>query len=868
MMKVSAIILIAMSSIFPVKQIAASGMDKVPSMPESRATTHVLPNGLTVIVNEDHSAPVASIQAWCATGSIHEGDWMGAGLSHILEHMLFKGTESRGAGEIAGEVQDQGGYINAYTSFDRTVYWIDVPSEGALTALSILADAMQNSTLPEEEYAKEQEVIRREFAMGFDDPNRQSSQLMLRTVFSESPFRHPVIGYLDVYNKLTRDDVMAYYKSRYVPNNLTFVVSGDINTDEVLKTLESAFQDTPREPLSPLYVASEPEQTGRRDAHEEFANAELTRLNLAWRIPGLDHPDTAALDTLGEILGSGRSSLLNRKVREEKRLAHQVSGGMFSLLSDGVFVVQAICDPANREAVETESLGVIRDIQENPPGEAELERAKRSILASQLSRLDTARGVASDLGSNWLLTKNLNFTRDYLHRVSSLTPDDITRVARTYLKEDKLNSTSLNPPGTLDQEENEASTAEASDVQKFVLGNGLTLLVREDPRLPLVVVNAVFRGGVLAETSGNNGITRLMARTLLKGTESRSAEDIAREIESVGGSISSNSGNNSFSVSAEVMTPDLPLAMEVVADVLKHPTFEESQIDLERQSVMAAIKAEDEQITSVARNVTRAEFFGPHPYGLRASGQTEAVKKLTREDLKAFHQERVTARNGVLAVFGDVKSNEVRDLAERWFGSLPPGKPLAAPANPDFPKGATEKKVAMDKNQSVLMFAFPGPKLLSEDYPAMELINSASNDLGSRFFNRIREDLGLAYFVGAGNLTGPVPGSQIFYLGTDPKKIDLVRKEFRTEIADLARSGLTAEELERAKKKSLGREAIQNQSNAAFAESVALDELLGPGYDAYKGRREKIEAVTIEDTRRVAGKYLDTEGYVTTVVGP
>ena len=192
----------ALSSLMPTQSSAEPA--KVPSLPESRAEVFTYDNGLTLIVEEDRSAPVASVQAWCGSGSIHEGDWMGAGMSHILEHMLFKGTEKRPPGSIANQIQNLGGYINAYTSFDRTVYWIDIPSQGASEAVEILADVMQNATLPEQEYVKEQEVIRREFAMGFDDPGRQSSELMLRTVFTESPFRHPVIGYLDVYNKLTR----------------------------------------------------------------------------------------------------------------------------------------------------------------------------------------------------------------------------------------------------------------------------------------------------------------------------------------------------------------------------------------------------------------------------------------------------------------------------------------------------------------------------------------------------------------------------------------------------------------------------------------------------------------------------------------
>src|SRR5437868_1122245 len=203
------------------------------NFPPNSAQKWVLSNGLTVIVQEDRSAPVASVQAWCATGSINEDERLGAGVSHILEHMLFKGTKSRSTSAIAQQIQDVGGYINAYTSFDRTVFWIDVPKAGVSTALAVLSDAMVNSTLPEDEYGKEQEVIRREFAMGFDDPDRMISQLLFSTAYQRHPYRFPVIGDLEIFNELTPEDVARYYHSRYVANNLTFVVVGDVDASEV-----------------------------------------------------------------------------------------------------------------------------------------------------------------------------------------------------------------------------------------------------------------------------------------------------------------------------------------------------------------------------------------------------------------------------------------------------------------------------------------------------------------------------------------------------------------------------------------------------------------------------------------------------------
>ena len=225
--------------VFSMVNLKAAAVDDsaVITFPPSTAQKWVLPDGLTLIVQEDRSAPVASVQAWCGTGSIYEDEKLGAGLSHILEHMLFKGTKTQSSNAIAQKIQDVGGYINAYTSFDRTVFWIDVPKDGVQTALAVLSDAMMNSTLPPEEYAKEQEVIRREFAMGLDDPDRQAGLLLFATAYQRHPYRLPVIGEIEIYNQLTQEQVMQYYKSRYVPNNLTFIVVGDVDGEKVHQQL-------------------------------------------------------------------------------------------------------------------------------------------------------------------------------------------------------------------------------------------------------------------------------------------------------------------------------------------------------------------------------------------------------------------------------------------------------------------------------------------------------------------------------------------------------------------------------------------------------------------------------------------------------
>ncbi|MEY2525898.1 MAG: zinc protease [Verrucomicrobiota bacterium] len=838
------------------------------TFPPSHAKKWVLPDGLTLIVQEDHSSPVASVQAWCATGSIYEDERLGAGLSHILEHMLFKGTKTQSSNAIAQKIQDVGGYINAYTSFDRTVYWIDVPKDGASTALAVLSDAMMNSTLPPEEYGKEQEVIRREFAMNLDDPDRMTSQLLFATAYQRHPYRLPVIGEMDIYNQLTQEQVMQYYKTRYVPNNLTFIVVGDVDGEKVRQQLIDFFKDYPEKSLKPVFVPAEPPQLGRREVHNEFAT-EVTRLALAWHIPEATHPDVPALDLLSTILGDGRSSRLYRRVREEAGLAFSVAAFSYTPGDPGVLGLDANVDPKNRDAAQKLMLQIIDEIKQTGVTPDELMKAKKMQLSHQLDSLTTMRGQASDIGSNWLLTRNLNFSRDYLAAIQRVTLDDIRRVAGKYLVDQNLTVVSMNPKGSLGAKGEAAKPLAAGEIQKFELANGLRLLVREDGRLPLISVAAVFRSGLLAETPQTNGITRLMARALLKGTKKRTAEQIANEIEAVGGAIGSDAGNNSCSVSVHVTKPDLKLCVDLLSDVLMNATMPEKAIAREKEVQIAGIKQEEDQLTTVARNILRDKLFGQHPYALRSNGSVESVQRLTQKDLLEFRDRYLVGRNGVISVFGNVQAAEVKKLFEQALGSMKPGElALTKVPAPEPLKKVETVESEKEKSQSVIMIGYRGADIFSQERHALDLIDEASSDLGSRFFIRIREQMGLAYFVGAAQMQGLVPGLFSFYVGTAPQKTEPVKTALLEEIRKLASEGLTPEELTRAKKKLIGSQQIAHQSNDAFGYQCALDELYGLGFDYYKALEREVEGVTLDEVKRVAAKYFLDQPYVLATVRP
>ncbi|MBA2432981.1 MAG: insulinase family protein, partial [Chthoniobacterales bacterium] len=641
-----------------------------------------------------------------------------------------------------------------------------------------------------------------------------------------------------------------------------------VNGDEVHQQLVKLFEGYPGKSLKPVFIPEEPQQLGRREVHQEFAT-ELTRFSFAWHIPPVTHSDVPALDLLSTILGTGRSSRLYRQVREEAGLAFGVSAFSYTPGEPGMLGIDATTDPAKREAAQELILQIVEEIKQARVTPEELLKAKKIALSHQLGSLTTMRGQASDIGSNWFLTRNLNFSRDYLEAVQRVTLEDIQDVAQKYLVDENLTIISLNPKGALASTNGASSEVAAGEIQKIELSNGLRILVREDRRLPLVSITCVFRGGLLAETRQTNGITHLLSKALLKGTTTRSAEEIADTIEAVGGNIGSDSGNNSFSISLDVTEPDFSLGVELLADVLLNATLPEQVIAREKEVQLAAITDEEEHLTSVARNLMRDALFGDHPYALRTKGSAGAVAKLKRDQLVRFRDRLVVAKNGVISVFGNVKAAEVQQLFERVLGHMKPGElaltnvPSSAPM-----KKTMEVEDTKEKAQGVLMVGFRGADLFSKDRYALELIDEASSDLGSRFFVRIREQMGLAYYVGSMQMQGLVPGLFAFYLGTDPQKLTPVKAALLDEIGKLATEGLTKEELARAKKKLIGQQQIANQSNDSLGYMTALDELYGLGFDHYQELEREVEAITVADVKRVAAKYFKAQPYVLATVRP
>jgi zinc protease len=704
-------------------------------------------------------------------------------------------------------------------------------------------------------------------AMNNDDPGRRANRTLWATAFTTHPYRFPVIGYPDIYNRVTRDDVVAYYKEHYVPNNIVFVVVGDVDALKVEQELRDQTKDFKMGAITSAFVPPEPPQLSRRERHEEMPT-QLSQINLAWHIPAITSPDVYPLDVLAIVLGQGNSSRLYRELRQKRSLVHTIDAGSYTPGYPGIFVIHASVDPDKRETAIAAIRGQVGQLADQPVTEEELRKAIKISTSNFLDRLKTMQGQASDIAHNEFLVGDPNFSDVYLENLRKVTREDIQRVVQKYFIDHNLTITSLNPTGSLSKQQVTGATKTELEIKKFDFPNGLRLLVREDPKLPLVDFHVLLKGGVIAETDANNGVTKLTARMLLKGTKTRTAEQIAETMESVGGAISYISGNNSFGVTAQSLSEDFDRTLDLLADVMQNPTFPDDMLARERAVQISELKQEQDQIMRKGQQLLRETLYARHPYRLNVLGKPETLTRLARADLVDFHRRFVAPNNIVLTAFGNVNAEEVRRKVEAKFGAM---KSVTL----DFPHTGAETLAAdarnsetVPKEQAVLLIGYSGADIFDKDRFALELLQEAYSGLGSRVFLRIRDELGLCYYVGAYQLVGLDPGYFALYVGTTPQNVGTCEKELFAELDKLKANGLTDEELARAKSGVIGQRRVKMQDNSELSMMVGLDELYGLGYDFLKTMDGKYRAVTSDDIKRVANRYFSNKPHAVIVVRP
>ncbi len=847
---------------------AADNESAIAPLLKERFERFTLDNGMTALLKPDRSNAICSVQVWVKTGSIHEGDKIGSGLSHFLEHMLFKGTEKREGRAISESVQSAGGYINAYTTFDRTVYYIDIPSENVDVALDVLSDSVFHSTLPADELEKERDVILREIDMGEDDPDQKLSKALFEASFREHPYRYPIIGYKDLFSKVTREDLVAYYEQRYVPNNAVVVVAGDFDPAEMKQKVEDAFGTVSRKALPSVLIPSEPPQLASRSV-QLFEDVRITRVGLGFQTPGLTDADTPALDALSLILGSGNSSLLSAYLREEKKLVHAIDATNWTPGTVGAFYIALVCDPEKQEEAVRSLHAFLEALSIEDFTPERVGKATRQLISSEINARKTVSGQASKLGAAEVVVGDIGYAENYLQRVSEVTPEDLLRVSEKWLREDRLTTVSLNPKSTAREDTGvEESGRMVADFVEYKQDNGSSLMLRECNRLPNAHIRLVMNAGSLLEFPGKQGSSSLLAALLTRDTEKRTALEVATAIENVGGSFYEFSGNNSLGLGIDLLPSDLDLAIDLMEEAVLKPVFKEETFELEKAAHLAAIKEDLDDIVTAGRRILRKRFFGDHPFSLGGSGSLESVESISVSDIDSLRNRLLTASNVSIAASGGFDASALKPRLEHLLSQLPSGaKPRSDESfvKPDLPRTFQQP---MDRQQAVVFHGYKGLGLLDADFYVSEVADEIFSGMSSHLFERIREDLGLAHFVRSSRIVGLDTGLFYFYAGTSAEGYPFVIDELKKEVRRIQEGGFIAGELDRCKTRLKAARRMSMQTNAACASQAAMSVAYGLPANDWKAYNDRIDSVTVEQLITFARERFKDEDRVEVVVGP
>ncbi len=811
---------------------------------------HTLKNGLNYILEERKNTGVVAVQVWMNVGSKDEDDRV-AGITHFIEHLIFKGTDKIKGNEFARKIEAMGGSVNAFTSFDNTVYHIIVPSTVFREGFELLMESVKNPVFPDQEIAKERKVVLEEIKMGEDDPQRKLFKELFSLSYHGEVYGRPVIGFRETVENITRDDIVKYFGTHYVPSNQTIVITGDFDRDAAhdiivryLSDQKSPKKETPKK-VAGSRSKGETEKIIYKDVRENY-------IALAYGIPKRTDPDVPAVDVLGTILGDGESARLQEVLKKRKAIVNGISTYVFTPQEEGLFVVYANYSGDDTQKVMRGIEGEIRRMQKEDISEWELVKARNMLKAYYIYDAEAAQGRARQIGDSTTMTGDPDFIDKYLKAVDKVSAADVKRVAGKYLATKDRRTVIIGPK-------------KVANPYTKNLKNGLKCLVNKNDSSPTFSVRVGFAGGLKAEEIGKNGEFNILSRMLLKGTKEKTSSDIAREIDMLAGSLVPYNGRNVFGLSGKFLSKDIKTVISLIKELLLQSSFTDQELTRVKREVLSEIRQRDDDPVSYTFLRFNQVMFANHPYSLDPIGTEKDVEKLSLDDIAGLYRQYVTPGGAVIAFSGDVDEKEIfklmEDLFQEWEGKKTVLKKVYMKP---FRKTVN---VSKDIEQVHIVFGFPGPGLIDEDrYPA-EVLDAALSGMGGRIHKALREENPYAYAVTFFNQMAYETGAMGIYIGTSPAFLKDVEHIARREIQKIITEGFSLQEIEDGKNYIIGNHYIRMQANSAKASSMCLDSLYGLDPDLFKTFPNFIEKVTKEDVDRAARKYINMDWMAEVRVG-
>lgn len=852
--------------------VMAAALEGAPAR-AAEATLTRLPNGLGVLVQPDDRFPLVALRLYVHAGSAYETPEQ-SGISHLLEHMVFKGTGRRAPGEVAETIEGAGGYLNASTSFDYTVYTIDLPAERWTLGLDVLQDMIFNTALDPGELEREKKVVLAELERGEDDPSSRRFKTMQPLIWKGTGYERPIIGYRETVSGFGRDDILDYIHTYYQPQSMLMVVVGDVDPAKAVAQVQNFFGDLENhgrvEPAVPLPVPSFDAPRVR----VEKGPWNKAYVSVAFPLPDMLSGAVPGLDLLGQLLGGDDTSRLYRSLKYDKGLVDDISAYAMTLERVGVLYISATLDgdklPAFWEALNKELAGL--DVSTFT--DREIERARLNIEDSLYSSKETVGGLASKLGYFQFFEHSPRAEDNYLYALKHTGREELQKLADAYLTRNALAVSVLAPEngaaadelkkkltatvdaawtGARGAAQAKAAVGVRGQAETVDLGGGRTLVLLPDGTLPYTSVTMAFTGGDALLFPDEQGLAELASRALTRGAGSMGATEYEDYLSDRAAGISASAGRDQLVVAARFPSRFSADVLDVFRATVTEPGFAPEEVGRARDEQAASIHMREDRPTGKAFRHLFPMLFADSGYSYLHMGALEDVEKYGPDQVRGFW-ERQRRQPWVMAVCGDFDREAVTALA-RSLARGEVAEPFAYAA-PEWGKEFRKNLELHDRNQSHVVVAFPVPGSRNGDSVGLDLLRQALAGQGGKLFLEMRDKQGLGYTVTAFLWQAPETGFLAFYIGTYPEKTGQAIEGFRKAVADLHAEPLSAQAVERARNLVEGDYYRDHQSLSSRAHEAAG--LLVRGFDLDRNRRdiEKARTLSAEDLQRFAAKYL------------
>lgn len=862
-----------------------------------KQTKFQLKNKLKVLLIESKKSPVVSVQMWVKTGSADEKK-SEEGISHFIEHLVFKGTDKYKVGEIANTVEASGGELNAYTSFDQTVFYVTISKSFSDVALDVVSQMMGYPSFDAGEVDSEREVVCEEIKMGQDSPGRRSSQLLFSSAFKKHPYGIPVIGYEKNVRGWSVKKIRQFYQSRYVPSNMFLVVSGDFETPEMKRKVQEYFGGFKPFTLRKVRRTPEPAQKKFQYKAQQY-KIQDRHLHLAFKAPNVRHPDVPALDVLAMILGQGDSSILMQRLRLEKPVVSSVSAFNYNPQDQGLFAISAHYQGERFEEIAREVFTQIHRLQNTDAAWVDIKRARVAISAEQFYSVETVDGLANKAGSLEFYFNDQNAQKKYLQRLSRVTPAEVRRVAKKYLKLETLNASFL---GDVDEKESlrqlagikalwkeqmavkkypakknrkvavpnlvlkTPRTAAEAPVERITLDSGIKILFKESRDTPTVSAKFVYRGGARLEQPDTMGLAELTSRVWVSGTDRKTEQQVLQEIEESAIGFSAFSGKNTNGFSLDYLAAFEDKALDTALDCMLHSSFNAEVIEREKAILAQAIKSREDHPSSLCVRQFLREIFGLHPLSYEATGTLESLNNLSREKILNLKEGTLANRDLTVVVVGAYDRKKWIDAVTKLETGGRGGRG-AAPIH--SLRGLTENRqqfLEKNKEQSHVIVGWRGLTLTDDDRYTLQAIEAILAGQGGRLFYELRDKNSLAYSVSPMRMESLETGYFGGYIACSHEKVEKSIEMFHAEFRKLTREKVSLEEIGRAKRYLIGQHDIGLQKKSAMCNLIAFDEVYGNDFRQSLNVADEYNKITQEKVLELAER-LFTAPHVTSVVG-